>query len=82
MLRALSAGSSTVPVDAATVGGALDSLESLHPGFTERLFDDGGRLRRHVNVFVDDEDIRHLDGLATILGAGATVSIVPAIAGG
>ena len=81
MLRTLCGGSSTVAVDAPTVRSALDALESLHPGFNERLFDGDGRLRRHVNLFVDDEDIRHLGGLGTTI-ATATISIIPAIAGG
>jgi len=82
MLRALCAGSTTIAVDAETVGRALDELEDLHPGFSERLFDGEGRLRRHVNVFVDDDDIRHLQGLDTALAGDTTISIVPAIAGG
>lgn len=82
LLRALSGGSSTVAVEAETVGTALRELECRHPGFEERLFDGDGRLRRHVNVFVDDEDIRHLRGLATTLAPDTTVSIIPAIAGG
>jgi len=55
----------------------LDDLESQHPGFRERLFDDQGELRRFVNVFVADEDIRFLDGVNTDVADGATVSIVP-----
>ncbi len=82
LLRTLCGGSSTVAVDAETVGSALDELDGLHPGFSERLFDTDGRLRRHVNVFVDEEDIRHLQGLATTLPPDTTISIIPAIAGG
>jgi len=82
LLRTLCGGSSTVAVEADTVGNALFELECRHPGFGERLFDGDGRLRRHVNVFVDDEDIRHLHGLATTLAADTTISIIPAIAGG
>ena len=58
------------------------TLDAAHPGFAERLFDDGGKLRRFVNVFVADEDIRFLDGLDTPVADGQTVSIVPAVAGG
>ena len=54
----------------------------VHPGFAERLFDEKGELRRFVNVFVADEDIRFLEGVATPVEAGQTVSIVPAVAGG
>jgi molybdopterin converting factor small subunit len=53
-----------------------------HPGFGDRLFDDTGRLRRFVNVFVSDEDIRFLDGVDTTVADGTTLSIVPAVAGG
>ena len=60
----------------------LKALEVAHPGFAERLFDDKGELRRFVNVFVADEDIRFLDGINTATPDGATVSIVPAVAGG
>ena len=81
-LRSLSAGSSEVTVEASTVSEALKALEAAYPGFAERLFDDGGRLRRFVNVFVADEDIRFLDGVETPLTTGSTVSIVPAVAGG
>ncbi len=81
-LRALTGGAGEVAVEAATVAGVFEALERDHPGFGERLLDDEGRLRRFVNVFVDDEDIRFLDGLATGVPDGATVSIVPAVAGG
>ena len=81
-LRPLAGGSSDVQLDGATVGDVLKSLEAAHPGFHDRLFDDGGKLRRFVNVFVADEDIRFLDGLDTVVAQGSTVSIVPAVAGG
>jgi len=81
-LRALTAGSSEIAVEGATVAAALDSLESAHPGFAERILDEAGELRRFVNVFVDDDDIRFIDGLATPVADGATLSIVPAVAGG
>jgi len=81
-LRPLSGGVSEVPVDGATVADVLAALETAHPGFRDRLFDDTGALRRFVNVFVADEDIRFIDGLATPVAAGTTVSIVPAVAGG
>jgi molybdopterin converting factor small subunit len=81
-LRSLTAGAGEVAVDGATVGGALHALDAAHPGFAERLFDDGGGLRRFVNVFLADEDIRFLSGLETPVTDGQTVSIVPAVAGG
>ena len=81
-LRPLAGGASEVPVEASTVGEALKALDAAHPGFAERLFDDGGGLRRFVNVFVADEDIRFLDGVDTALPDGTVVSVVPAVAGG
>src|SRR5690242_16071965 len=81
-LRTLTAGASEVTVDGATVGDVLAALEAVHPGFAERLLDDQGGLRRFVNVFVADDDVRFLDGLATPVPDGETVSIIPAVAGG
>jgi molybdopterin synthase sulfur carrier subunit len=81
-LRELSGGNAEVTTEGGTLAAVLDGLESSHPGFRERLFDDQGELRRFVNVFVDDEDIRFLDGVDTEVKDGATVSIVPAVAGG
>jgi molybdopterin synthase sulfur carrier subunit len=81
-LRTLTGGRGEVQVEGDTVGSALKALEAAHPGFGERLFDEDGRLRRFVNVFVADEDVRFLQGLDTPIGEGQTVSIVPAVAGG
>ena len=81
-LRSLSGGASEVSVEAATVAEALRALDGAHPGFGERLFDETGALRRFVNVFVADEDIRFLDGVETALTSGQVVSIIPAVAGG
>ncbi len=81
-LRTLTAGASEVAVDGTTVGEVLDNLEAAHPGFKSRLFDDAGGLRRFVNVFVADDDVRFLDGLATPVPDGETVAIIPAVAGG
>ncbi len=81
-LRPLSGGRSEVPVEGATVAEVLKALDAAHPGFADRLFDETGRLRRFVNVFVAEEDIRFLEGVDTPLAEGATVSIVPAVAGG
>jgi len=81
-LRTLTAGTAEVSVDADTVGGALKALDGQHPGFADRLFDEQGKLRRFVNVFVADEDIRFLDGLSTPVEETTTVSIIPAVAGG
>jgi len=71
-----------VELDGSTVGEVLKALEAAHPGFSDRLFDEGGGLRRFVNVFVADEDVRFLQGLDTPVADGQTLSIVPAVAGG
>ncbi len=81
-MRPISGGSSTVSVEGSTLGEVLAALETAHPGFQERLFDDSGALRKFVNVFVADDDVRYLDGLDTKVPAGETVSIIPAVAGG
>ena len=81
-LRSLTGGSGEVDVEAANVGEALKALDAAHPGLADRLFDDNGQLRRFVNVFLADEDVRFLDGLATPVTPGQTLSIVPAVAGG
>jgi molybdopterin synthase sulfur carrier subunit len=81
-LRPITGGNATVEVHGATVGEVVKNLEVAHPGIAERLLGDDGRIRRFVNVFVDDEDIRFADGLATPVRDGSTVSIIPAVAGG
>jgi len=81
-LRELAGGASELTLDGSTVAEVLKSLEADHPGFAERLFDDQGNLRRFVNVFLADEDIRFLDGLETPVADGQSLSIVPAVAGG
>ena len=81
-LRELTGGVGEVSVDGDTVAEVLAALETAHPGFRDRLFDEAGKLRRFVNVFVADEDVRFLDGLDTKVTDGQTVSIVPAVAGG
>jgi len=65
-----------------TVGDLLDRVESDRPAVVRRIRDETGALRRFVNVYVDDDDIRHLDGLATPLRPGATVHVLPSVAGG
>lgn len=66
----------------ATVAALIDDLETRCPGLRARLVDETGHLRRFVNVYVGDEDVRFLDGLATEVPEGAYVSIIPAVAGG
>jgi molybdopterin converting factor small subunit len=84
ILRTYTDGQSTVELDVVTMTlqGALDALEAAAPGILQRLVSDSGELRRFINVYVNDDDVRFLDGLATELAEGATVSIVPAVAGG
>ena len=81
-LRTLTGGAGEVTADGSTVGEVLKALDAAHPGLGERLFDEAGKLRRFVNVFLADEDVRFLDGLDTGVAEGQTVSIVPAVAGG
>ena len=82
VLRNLTGGKETIAVAARSVDEALAALEGVHPGIKARLCDDSGKLRRFVNVFVGEEDIRFLDGQKTPLKDGDLVDIVPAIAGG
>ena len=80
-LRASVGGASEVKVDGSTVGDALDALYAEHPELRERLTDDG-QLRRFVNVYVDGEDVRFGDGLATPVKDGGEIQVLPAVAGG
>jgi molybdopterin converting factor small subunit len=81
-LRTLTAGTSEVTLEGETVGQVFENLEAAHPGFAGRLLDDDGNLRKFVNVFVADDDVRFLQGLDTPVPDGETVSIIPAVAGG
>ncbi len=81
-LRTLTAGASEITVEGTTVTEVLDHLEEAHPGFKERLLDADGALRRFVNLYVADDDVRFRDGLDTPVADGDTVSIIPAVAGG
>jgi len=81
-LRTLTGGAAEVTLEGGTVAEVLKNLDGEHPGFGARLFDDSGELRRFVNVFVAEEDIRFLDGLGTTVAPGGVVSIIPAVAGG
>ena len=82
VFRTMTSGSAQVDVEGATISEVLSALESQHPGFSDKLFDDSGALVRYVNVFVDDDDVRFMDGLETQVPDGATVSIMQAVAGG
>jgi sulfur-carrier protein len=81
-LRTLTNGAGEVTVEGSSVGEALKALDASFPGFAGRLFDDAGKLRRFVNVFLADEDVRFLQGLDTPVPDGQTLSIIPAVAGG
>ncbi len=81
-LRALTKGAAEVQADAATVTDLIEVLERQFPGLKERLVEDGGELRRFINIYINQEDIRFLQGATTPLKQGDEVSIVPAIAGG
>lgn len=81
-LRPLTKGQGEVEAQAATISEMIETLNSNHPGIKDRLCDATGELRRFVNIYVNEEDIRFLDGKNTMLKEGDEVSIVPAIAGG
>jgi molybdopterin synthase sulfur carrier subunit len=81
-LRKYTGGAEVVQAEAATVGALLVDLDKRNPGIRERICDDGGAVRRFVNIFVNGEDIRFLQNLDTPVKAGDEVSVVPAIAGG
>ena len=81
-LRKLTAGNEEVSAAGATVGEVLANLEQSYPGIKARICDDDGKVRRFVNIFANDEDIRYLDNLDTPVGESDEISIVPAIAGG
>lgn len=81
-LRRLTDGQGEVEVEARTIKEAIEKLEEQYPGFRERLLDENGELRRFVNLYLNDEDIRFLKGVDTELKDGDVLSIVPAIAGG
>jgi len=82
-LRSLAGGNAELPVEGAkTLSELLGNLREDHPELIERILDENGEIRRFVNVYVGDEDVRFLQGLGTQLDDGATVSVLPAIAGG
>lgn len=81
-LRTLTKCAAEVQADASTVTDLIEVLERQFPGLKERLVEDGGQLRRFINIYINQEDIRFLQGATTSLKQGDEVSIVPAIAGG
>jgi sulfur-carrier protein len=82
ILRTYTGGASEVTADGSTLAELLESLESSHPGIRARVLDDTGALRRFVNIYVGDEDVRFIGGLDAAVDDGAKVSIIPAVAGG
>jgi molybdopterin synthase sulfur carrier subunit len=81
-LRKLTGDQEVVTAEGTTIAEILSSLDKSYPGLNERLCDENGEVRRFVLIYVNEEDIRHLDGKATAIKEGDEISIVPAIAGG
>jgi len=82
ILRTYTGGSAEVTADPGTLREVLAGLDATYPGLAGRIVDDTGNLRRFVNVYVGDEDVRFAQGLETPVLAGAHVSVIPAVAGG
>jgi molybdopterin converting factor small subunit len=82
ILRTYTGGQAEVPATGPTLADVIDSLEQNHPGIRARVLDDAGKLRRFVNVYVNDDDVRFAEGLGTTVPDGGNVSIIPAVAGG
>ncbi|HET6626312.1 MAG TPA: MoaD/ThiS family protein [Nocardioidaceae bacterium] len=82
ILRTYTNGASEVSADGATLSEVIDSLDTSYPGIRGRILDDQGAIRRFVNVYVGNDDVRFLDALDTKTPEGAQVSVIPAVAGG
>ena len=82
ILRRHTNGQAVLEAEGSTVGEVLGDLEQRHPGITASLLDQHGGLHRHVNVYVNDEDVRYLQALQTEVDDGDVLSILPAVAGG
>jgi molybdopterin converting factor small subunit len=82
ILRSYTGGASEVTAAGGTLAELLDDLEASYAGIRARVLDDNGEIRRFVNVYVGNDDVRFLDGLSTPVADGAQVSIIPAVAGG
>jgi sulfur-carrier protein len=82
ILRTYTGGASEVTAEGGTLGEVLDDLERNHTGIKARVLDETGALRRFVNVYVGNDDVRVLDGLATPTPEGSSISVIPAVAGG
>jgi molybdopterin synthase sulfur carrier subunit len=81
-LRKYTDGSAKISGAGGTVAAVLDSIDQQHPGLKDRICEDDGEIRRFVNVFVNGENVRDLDGLSTSVKAGDEIGIIPAMAGG
>jgi molybdopterin synthase sulfur carrier subunit len=82
ILRSYTGGAAEVTAEPGTLREVISDLDVSYPGIGGRILDDGGRLRRFVNVYVGEEDVRFVAGLDTPVPAGAQVSVIPAVAGG
>jgi sulfur-carrier protein len=82
ILRPYTQGVSEVSVEGSTLSEVLESLDTSYPGIKSRVLDESGELRRFVNVYVDNDDVRFAEGLQTAIKDGGQVSIIPAVAGG
>jgi molybdopterin converting factor small subunit len=82
ILRQYTGGAAEVSIDGGTVAEVVAALDGAHPGIGARVLDDEGKLRRFVNVYVNDDDVRFAEGLATPTPDGCSVSVIPAVAGG
>ena len=82
ILRTYTEGASEVPAAGDTLAEVLDDLEANHTGIKARVLDDSGSLRRFVNVYIGNDDVRFIDGLASATPDGTKISIIPAVAGG
>ena len=82
VLRSHADGQASVTADGGTIGEVFQALIERYPGLRANLIADDGGLHKFVNVYVDDDDIRYLDGLNTVVPEGSTISILPAVAGG
>ena len=82
ILRTYTGGESEVSAEGDTLAAVLDDLDASYSGIKGRILDEAGQLRRFVNVYVGNDDVRFLDGLETKVSSGSEVSVIPAVAGG
>ena len=81
-LRRLTGGQAKVEIDGQDIGSLIQAIDAQYPGVADKLLDDDGNIKRFINVFVNDDEVRSLQGLHTPVHAADKVSIVPAMAGG